>query len=572
MKRTAFLVLILVAGVAGGALSSDLGYGVYSRWEDWARLRLGRRAGLASSYDRTGGNKDYSYFESPDGQISQEVDATIKTIEGPGIIYRFWMPHLTAKQGFALRMYFDGEQNPRIDTSTADLLGAAYSCCYFKAPFVNTFAGGQVSYEPIPFEQSVRIETTTIERPPETWSPRLYYYQYSFMTFPPGSAIDSFDPCSPAESQERSDVALLFDNAGSHPAGDNPGAIVVGETDFLIQAGTCRTIADLPGSGIIRRLNVRMDSATNAELQGLQLRVFYDGSDAPAVDVSVANFFGAGNERVVYRSLPLGTQSDDLNGEFYCYWPMPFRESVRVELCNTTDANITIDSAKVEYEAKTIDRDMCYLHAVENSSIKQQGQIYHTILSTTGRGHYVGELLYVVQDVNDFRMLEGDDVITVDGTQTLHGTGLEDTYNGGYYYNWVAKQTDEPEGIRPRSAIRPLNGILYVHRETDFARADQYRWRIADGIPFTRSIDVKVECRYSMTGASWTSVVFWYQLPDMLEDINADGGVDTLDFAVFGLWFGQSNCGRCGGAELTGDGAVWWDDFGVFSDMWLADE
>ena len=569
MKRTAFLVLILVAGATGKAFSLEQGYGLYTGWEDWARLRLGWRAELVSSYDRTGGNKDASYYESPPGFIQEPLTATLGTIQGPGMIYRFWMPHLIAKQGFPVRMYFDGEATPRIDSTSIEVLGGTFN--YFSAPLVTTFAGGQVCYEPIGFSESVRIETDTV--PSSHWSAKWHYYQFSCITFPPGTEVDSYSGSLTSEQQTaRQEMVSLFDNAGIHPAGDNPTAVEVSAADISIPAAQCATVADLSGPGLIRRLNLRMDGASDAELEALRLKVYYDGQAAPAIDASVGRFFGAGSGRATYRSLPIGTDSPHAGEGFYCYWPMPFAESVLVQLCNTGGAEIAVDSATVEYEPKEIDRDMCYLHAVENASIKQEGQIYHNVLSTTGRGHYVGELLYVVQDVNDFWMLEGDDVITVDGTETLYGTGLEDIYNGGYYYNWVAKQTDEPEGIKPRSAIRPLNGILYVHRETGFARADQYRWRIADGIPFTRSIDVKVECRYSVTGASWTSVVFWYQLPGMLEDINADGGVDALDFAAFGLWFGKSNCDRCGGAELTGNGAVWWHDFGVFTDMWLAAE
>jgi hypothetical protein len=135
-------------------------------------------------------------------------------------------------------------------------------------------------------------------------------------------------------------------------------------------------------------------------------------------------------------------------------------------------------------------------------------------------------------------MLEGDEIITVNGADVLHGTGLEDAYNGGYYYNWVAVQADEPEGVMPQSATRPLHGILYVGREAGYARADQYRWQIADRIPFSRSLDVKIENRYAVTGAVWTSVAFWYQQPPIPADTNEDGDVDLADFAALQVCFG----------------------------------
>ena len=132
-----------------------------------------------------------------------------------------------------------------------------------------------------------------------------------------------------------------------------------------------------------------------------------------------------------------------------------------------------------------------------------------------GTGHYVGNFLFLEQDLNDDFMLEGDDIVIVDEADTLNGTGLEDAYNGGYYYNWVAHWMPEPEGPSPPFAIRPLNGILRRERPASppFARADQYRWMIGDRVSFTQSLEVSIENIYAEVGSRWKSVVFWYQLP-----------------------------------------------------------
>jgi len=413
----------------------------------------------------------------------------------------------------------------------------------------------------------LRIET--VNKPAGPFASR-HYYQYSYLTYPAGTAIDSYTGAlTPKQQQSRSETVSVFENVSEHPAGESAAAQTISVTETLILSGGCLTF-DLSGPGIIRRINVRMDDANDLELNGLKLRVFYDGDQQPAVDVSVGHFFGAGQGRAAYRSIPLGTDPNDPNDGFYCYWPMPFHQSALVQMCNTTAEPIAVDLARIEYEDKDIDRDMCYLHAAENTSIKQSGQIYHTLLSTTGRGHYVGDLLYAQQDVNSFYMLEGDDVITVNGTETQYGTGLEDAYNGGAYYNWVALQYDEPEGVCPQSATRPLNGILYVHKEDGLARAEQYRWRIADCIPFSRSIEVNVECRYAANGSEWTSVAFWYQLPCLLEDLDDDRDVDLIDFDLFAEQWDQTGCGDCGGADLTGDASVGLDDLREFARSWLA--
>ncbi len=541
-----------------------VGYDAYTQWRQWARLRVAVEAGLASSYDRTGENSDWSHYEFPLGLLTEEVVATVKTIDGPGMIYRFWMPHIMAKNDYVVRMYFDGEGTAGIDTNSIAVMGGTFS--YFSEPLITTCAGGQVCYEPIGFARSLRIETVNKASGPFE---NRHYYQYSYLTFPSVTEVNSYTgQLTPEQQQARSETASLFENVGQHPAGDSPTAETISTGPRLIPGGASLTLA-LPGPGVIRKINVRMDDTNDVELYGVQLRVYYDDSAAAAIDVSVARFFGAGKGRAAYRSLPIGTDPNDVNEGFYCYWPMPFRESAEVRLCNTTEGSINIDSVEVEYEPGQLEKDMCYLYAVENS-LTRAGETYHTILSTTGRGHYVGDLLYVRQDSNSFRMLEGDDVITVDGLITQWGTGLEDAYNGGAYYNWIAAQPDEPEGTRPQSATRPLNGILYVHKEEGIARADQYRWRIADCIPFSQSIEVNVECRYGDVGSEWASVGFWYQLPGFLEDIDGDGDVDLGDFAeLAGHWL-ETGCGQCGWAELTGDGRVDVNDLRQLGESWLA--
>jgi len=324
------------------------------------------------------------------------------------------------------------------------------------------------------------------------------------------------------------------------------------------------------GPAVVREFHFRIDDFNDADIFGLRLRIYYDGSGESSIDASIGNFFGAGKERAGYQSIPLGTVSADANDGFYCYWPMPFRKSVRFEVSNTTAGDIEIEQMKVEYEPRTIEREDCYLNALEQNTVRDSGQVYHTLLSAVGRGHYVGDLLYVQQDVNEFYMLEGDDVITVDGSNTLNGTGLEDAYNGGAYYNWVVVQEDEPEGEYPQSATRALSGILYVNKGEGFARADQYRWRIADCIAFEKSIDVKVECRYGASGSEWTSVAFWYQLAEPIADLDADGDVDFSDYGRFAEHWQSIGCGYCGGADFTGDGSVDANDLGKLAGEWLA--
>lgn len=559
-----FLCVCLIGSVCQSGV--PVGYAPYFQWDQLPQLRLGVKSGLASSYDRTDGNYDWNYYEWPEGRILTETDCIIKTIQGPGVIHRFWMPHNNANSKFPVKMYFDGEAVPRIDTTSDAILKGLFS--YFDAPFTDTCAGGQVCYEPIPFSESVRIETTN--RDFVGYRDR-HYYQYSYSTYPQSLGVSTWTNTLSPESQNNRDLASsILNNAGQNPDTNSIGTIEIATSLSVVDP--VLTLGDITGPGVVNEIRIKMPDASDIELQGLHFQVYYDGHSVPDIDIPVAYFFGVGQSRADYNSLPLG--SDSVEG-FYCYWPMPFKDSIVIKLHNTTGLGVSVNSTSVKYKLKQLNHHTCYLKAAENSSLKLSSDIYHNILNTTGQGHYVGDLLYVEQNYDSFYILEGDDVITIDGKYVQYGTGLEDIYNGGYYYNWVVPVAGEPEGTYPQSATRPLSGILYCNRSMGVpplsARADQYRWRIADCIPFTESIEVNVECRYGYSGSRWRSVGFWYELPHLLEDIDEDGKVDLKDFAVFASIWEGAGCGVCDYADFTGDSKVTSGDLVEFAKEWLKD-
>jgi len=96
MRKFVFSFILLTV-VARGCPGSLTGYEAYTSWDNWARVSVGTTDSLASSYDRSGGNDDYSQYEWPIGLIKYDTTDTVRTIDGPGIVWRFWMPHLTAK-------------------------------------------------------------------------------------------------------------------------------------------------------------------------------------------------------------------------------------------------------------------------------------------------------------------------------------------------------------------------------------------------------------------------------------------------------------------------------------------
>ena len=531
-------VLLFVALWPSAVCAQLHGYEALSDWNSLAEFKPGITAGIVSTYDRDGGNRDYNWYEWPEGfqdsmlQVEESIPTRIVTLAGPGVLTRFQMPHATANQAFTVKMTVDG--TVRIDTNSDAFLdglylGALYGDAGGKSPLVNTLIGGQVSYEPIAFQNSLVIESNNVRRvPSEPWRPWRHYYQYNYHQLPAGTLVTPYDgsltePPEPhPQSTARNNVISMINQVGSNPAG-LPIATILGAPGQSIPGGATLTLADLAGSGQVRRLNLKMTGATDTDtgatdtdLDGLRLRVRYDDQPEHAVDVPVAHFFGAGHERAPYKSLPLGTDGPD---GFYSYWPMPYRRRVVVELINTTGEPIAIDSASVEYESASVPADRCYLHAAYNEELTSAGQADYQILDAAGSGHYVGSLLYVARDGTSRTILEGDDIIVVDGDHVLYGTGLEDGYNGGYYFNHVAVQSDDGDVPNPESGTGPYHGLLHMDDE-DFGdtsfRSDQYRWLVPDYVPFTESVNATVENYGKGADVLFGSTAFYYLLPELV--------------------------------------------------------
>jgi hypothetical protein len=484
------------------------------------------------------------------------------TLDGPGVITRFWMPHRAADIEFKVKVLLDDVVV--IDTTSKDLLGGNYG--YMNGQLGSTMLGGQVSYEPIVYADSQILKIVS-----ENKIDKRHYYQWNYLKLPAGSNPVAYSgTLTPQQSTDRNAAIAMIANVGSNPAGPGASSTTLSISPQSIGAGQSLALGNISGSGQIRAINLKLpDAATDGEMDGLRLRVRYDGLSRTGVDVPVSHFFGAGHGRVPYQSMPLGAGE---NNEFYSYWPMPYRRGVSVELYNDSGGAISIDSAAIEYESGSVADDACYLQAAYNSVETTRDRLYQ-VLRTSGQGHYVGNLLWLDrqnigtnQGWDGRNILEGDDIITVNvdsGTPVvLPGTGLEDAYNGGYYYNHVGVHPDEE--AYPYSGIAPYHGLLRANVPllygggSAYAHTDQYRWLIPDPVPFTDGIKVDIEHFNRTYEASFGSVAFYYLLP-LLGDANGDMQVDLDDFTILRGTFGQSGVGLA--ADFDEDGDVDADDY-----------
>jgi hypothetical protein len=126
-----------------------------------AHLRQGRRR-RASSWDRTGGNADYTI-------IQPGATAALCDIQGAGIIRHIWCTmhagtnHLYARTTL-LRMFWDGAATPCVEAPIGDFFGIGHAIVknFVSLPLAMSPQDGRGfnCFFPMPFASRARIEVT----------------------------------------------------------------------------------------------------------------------------------------------------------------------------------------------------------------------------------------------------------------------------------------------------------------------------------------------------------------------------------------------------------------------------
>ena len=274
--------------------------------------------------------------------------------------------------------------------------------------------------------------------------------------------------------------------------------------------GEALTIADLTGPGIVTHIWTTVSGTEYGWPRLLRLRVYYDGSDVPSVDVPLGDFFAVGHgfERPI-RSLVIRNLSDGRARN--SYWPMPFEKSCRITLTNEGTRRLGV-YYHVDWEkVPSLPPNTAYFHARYRQALPAPADgTPWVFLDTKGRGFYVGTVLSIVQAEPGW-FGEGDDMFYVDGEKvaSLQGTGSEDYFNDAWGLH-VA------EGEYTGSPISEGEGLG--------ARMSAYRWHLMDPVPFSKSIRVEIEHKgwtydakgrvnsaFGVRADLISSVAYWYQ-------------------------------------------------------------
>ncbi|TWD82427.1 DUF2961 family protein [Kribbella amoyensis] len=227
---------------------------------------------------------------------------------------------------------------------------------------------------------------------------------------------------------------------------------------------------------------------SDALLAGVRVQVTVDGKKR--VDAPIGEYFGSGLGEYPVRSLFFGMDPD---GWYSSWWPMPHLAKATVTLVNTSQYALRGGTAEVTAArdaSKAVDLvtgKSGYFTAISHRAEPVMGQDW-TIADTTGRGKFVGvtQTMEGLQpDGNTRGYLEGDERVYVDGERTpaIYGTGTEDYYESGWYFNQGTYSTP----FHGNSGHEVKTGACKV--ECDGA----WRLHITDAIDFQNQLTFGIE-------------------------------------------------------------------------------
>ncbi len=386
--------------------------------------------------------------------IGENGRTTILDLKGQGSLRHIWQYYGQGEPPYYLEFYVDGEDEPSIKATIDELVQSAtkveQSFAYPAASIVNNDSYNL--YLPVPFEKSLRVELVA--------HPKIgmVFLQLDYRL----------------EDNSMQDIKLIQKEPGSNEEGikleyqssrnlsDEKQELPLTFTKNWRFRGD--TIIKVQGPAIIRRLSL------NSRRRGVRMKVRYENEKTNAVDVDISDFFGP------FRGVVLNNNQS--------YFPMPFKESIEIEISGSSDFEEWILETDIE-PVSEFNSNWGYFHALHTQVDSSLSYQPFQVLSTNGRGQFVGMSLFDTHHDHG-----GGDFIIIDGETSkpsfLHGINGEDYFSFALF--------GKGENFPYSEAFDNDQGRMRVHFENVH--------------PFTESLDIY----WAVTGGlSPRAVAFWYQ-------------------------------------------------------------
>ncbi|MCY2930136.1 MAG: DUF2961 domain-containing protein [Planctomycetota bacterium] len=288
----------------------------------------------------------------------------------------------------------------------------------------------------------------------------------------------------------------------------------------IVAPGETLVLADTDGPGVIQSMWFGGDVGWN-----FILRVYWDGQANPSIESPLGAFFGygftetvkdsAGNFPTLNSAVVLAAPCRGLN----CYWPMPFRQHVKITLENRSPSENRATFYMITGKKTALPEDAGFFHA----SYRQERPVspergYTVIDGIRGKGHFAGVALFAGVNGSNGCWVEGEMKMYIDGDihPSINYTGTEDYFCGSYAFGYdsdVAKY--QPYSGHYAGMYAFLGGP--EPRYNYQPRFMLYRWHIPDPIHFSTDFRMLLQnMHFTPHGHrprrdDYSSVAYWYQ-------------------------------------------------------------
>lgn len=448
-----------------------------------------------SSYDRDGGNEDW--MTSPAVCLRQTSTGCVLAEDaGAGEISSIWFTqnsgNVTATGIITIEL--DGTTVLRDSLQNVVNGGRGAPFVYPLVANADKSSGGVYIKVPMPYRTTMRVTTQNVPN----------YYHVAYRHFNDAAGVSTFDP-----SDQAQDVLSMLNGVGTKDPKPPVSGAVTATNTVNVPAGGSATVATLTGPGTVRALRLNVPNRTPALLSALRLRITFDNRQT--VDSPVSEFYGAGLTEFSVRALMYGI--DTSTGWYSAWWPMPYWQSARIDLVNTSSAAVNGVQSQVTSVAQVAgtQTDLGYFSTQSRRGDTTDGQDW-IFADVAGSGKFVGVSQTFRAHYNGRDYLEGDERVYVDSelSPSVYGTGTEDLYEGGWYFNRGLFSTSWNGNTGHLPAGNPPPGQECNPECDDSA----YRLMIADAVPYTSALRYGIEHGpHNDRFANYGSTAFLYTQP-----------------------------------------------------------
>ena len=281
-----------------------------------------------------------------------------------------------------------------------------------------------------------------------------------------------------------------------------------------IKSGETITLCDVDGPGMITHMWF-----TGYIGHGFILRIYWDGMEAPSVEVPLSAFFGCaydenmedmdGRYPVLNSALLLVAPGRGFNS----YFEMPFRSHCRITMENRCDHPCDL-FYMISGWKDALPEDIGYFHAAYRQEHPvQKGRSYVVLDGVEGRGRFLGMTLAVGVNGYNTCWVEGEAKMYIDGESrpSMNYTGTEDYFCGSYGFgNDIAIKQYQTYSA-PYAGLYAILGDPRAQYNAQ-KRFMLYRFHVKDEIWFNQSFRMAMD-NLGWTGPrydDYTSTAYWY--------------------------------------------------------------